>query len=42
MCIIVTAGVGVVATLSLLSYKQTRPIESNRAVGVYLGRGGEW
>ena len=42
MCIIITAEVSVVATLRLLAYKQTRRIESNRAVGVYFGRGGEW
>ena len=33
MRIIITAGVSVAATPNLLSYKQTRRIESNRAVG---------
>ena len=41
MCTIIAAGLGVVATPRLLSYGQTRRIDSNSAVGVYLGHGGE-
>ena len=38
MCIVITAGVSV---LGLLSCNQTCATDGNKAVGVYLGRGGE-